>query len=66
MPVKNRGLTIFEKKARAVAESHKFREIWYESLDPGVGKSKNEWVLTKLRMRKGNHWVDGELIWKTR
>ena len=36
----------FGKKARAVADSTRFRGIWSESLDPGAGRSKNEWVLT--------------------
>jgi len=36
----------FGKKAREVAGSRRFFEIWQQTLDPGVGKARSEWGLT--------------------
>jgi len=40
------------KKARSILLSPQFgKKIWNENLDPGAGKSKNEWGLTKFQKR---------------
>lgn len=36
----------FGKKARDVAGSPRFAEIWHETLHPGAGRAKSEWGLT--------------------
>lgn len=36
----------FGKKARQVADSQRFFEIWQQSLHPGAGRAKSEWGLT--------------------